>query len=33
MKDPRLNTMMSGKEMPFDAKRKIFGVFKVIVEA
>ena len=33
MKDPRLNTMMSGKEMPFDAKRMIFGGFKVIVEA
>ena len=33
MKDPRLNTMMSGKDMPFDAKRMIFGGFKVIVEA
>jgi uncharacterized protein YbaA (DUF1428 family) len=33
MKDPRLNTMMSGKAMPFDAKRMIFGGFKVIVEA
>ena len=33
MKDPRLNTMMSGKEMPFDAKRMIFGGFKMIVEA
>jgi uncharacterized protein YbaA (DUF1428 family) len=33
MKDPRLNTMMSGKEMPIDAKRMIFGGFKVIVEA
>jgi uncharacterized protein YbaA (DUF1428 family) len=33
MKDPRLNTMMSGKAMPFDAKRMIFGGFKIIVAA
>ena len=33
MKDPRLNEMMSGKTMPFDAKRMIYGGFKVIVAA
>ena len=33
MKDKRLAKMMSGKEMPFDAKRMIFGGFKMIVEA
>jgi uncharacterized protein YbaA (DUF1428 family) len=32
MKDPRLAKMMSGKTMPFDAKRMIYGGFKVIVE-
>ncbi len=31
MKDPRMNDMMQGKKMPFDAKRMIFGGFKVIV--
>lgn len=31
MKDPRLNAMMSGKDMPFDGKRMIFGGFKVTV--
>ena len=31
MKDPRLNEMMSGKDMPFDGKRMIFGGFKVAV--
>ena len=33
MKDKRLASMMSGKDMPFDGKRMIFGGFKVIVEA
>ena len=31
MKDPRLNSMMAGKEMPFDVKRMIFGGFSVKV--
>ena len=31
MKDPRLADMMSGKDMPFDGKRMIFGGFKVMV--
>ena len=33
MKDPRMVKMMSGKDMPFDGKRMIFGGFKMIVEA
>jgi uncharacterized protein YbaA (DUF1428 family) len=33
MKDPRIAKMMSGKDMPFDGKRMIFGGFKIIVEA
>ncbi len=33
MKDPRLAKMMQGKDMPFDAKRMIYGGFKVIVDA
>ena len=33
MKDPRLADMMSGKAMPFDVKRMLYGGFKVIVEA
>ena len=33
MKDPRIDKMMSKKDMPFDAKRMIFGGFKMIVEA
>ena len=33
MKDPRLNEMMDPKDMPFDAKRMLYGGFKVIVEA
>jgi uncharacterized protein YbaA (DUF1428 family) len=34
MKDPRIAGMMADmKEMPFDAKRMIFGGFKVIVDA
>jgi len=32
MKDPRLNTMMAGEEMPFDVKRMLYGGFKTIVE-
>ena len=31
MKDPRLNDMMSLKDMPFDGKRMIYGGFKVSV--
>lgn len=33
MKDPRLAKMMDGKPMPFDAKRMLYGGFKVLVEA
>jgi uncharacterized protein YbaA (DUF1428 family) len=33
MKDPRLKEMMEGKNMPFDAKRMIYGGFEVLVEA
>jgi uncharacterized protein YbaA (DUF1428 family) len=33
MKDKRLANMMDPKKMPFDAKRMIFGGFKVVVEA
>lgn len=32
MKDPRLADMMDPKAMPFDAKRMIYGGFKVLVE-
>jgi uncharacterized protein YbaA (DUF1428 family) len=32
MKDPRLAGMMDGKSMPFDAKRMIYGGFKVMVD-
>lgn len=31
MKDPRLAKMMDPKEMPFDAKRMIYGGFKTLV--
>ena len=31
MKDPRLGGMMSGKDMPFDGKRMIYGGFKVML--
>ena len=31
MKDPRLADMMDPKSMPFDAKRMIYGGFKVLV--
>jgi uncharacterized protein YbaA (DUF1428 family) len=33
MKDPRLAKMMDVKSVPFDAKRMIYGGFKVFVEA
>ncbi|MGE0559107.1 MAG: DUF1428 domain-containing protein [Burkholderiales bacterium] len=33
MKDPRLAAMGDIKDMPFDAKRMIFGGFKTIVSA
>ena len=33
MKDPRLAKMMGPKDMPFDAKRMIYGGFEMIVEA
>ncbi|HYH43090.1 MAG TPA: DUF1428 domain-containing protein [Burkholderiales bacterium] len=32
MADPRLAKMMNPKKMPFDAKRMIYGGFKVIVD-
>jgi len=32
MKDPRLDAMMAGKDMPFDGKRMIYGGFKVAVD-
>ncbi len=32
MKDPRLAKVMAGKDMPFDAKRMIYGGFKTIVD-
>jgi uncharacterized protein YbaA (DUF1428 family) len=33
MKDPRLNAMMVGKDMPFDVKRMCYGGFRVLVDA
>jgi uncharacterized protein YbaA (DUF1428 family) len=33
MKDPRMDQMMQGKEMPFDVNRMAYGGFKVLVEA
>jgi uncharacterized protein YbaA (DUF1428 family) len=33
MKDPRIKGMMDMKDMPFDAKRMIYGGFKVLVDA
>ena len=33
MKDPRLAAMMDPKNMPFDAKRMLYGGFKVLVDA
>ena len=32
MADPRLAEMMSGKNMPFDGRRMVWGGFKTIVE-
>ncbi|MEO8144971.1 MAG: DUF1428 domain-containing protein [Betaproteobacteria bacterium] len=32
MKDKRLASMMDPKKMPFDARRMIFGGFKVVVD-
>lgn len=32
MADPRLNDMMAVKNMPFDAKRMIYGGFSVLVQ-
>jgi uncharacterized protein YbaA (DUF1428 family) len=32
MADPRLKEMMDMKNMPFDAKRMIYGGFKVVVD-
>ena len=32
MKDPRMNTMMDPKDMPFDVKRMAMGGFKVAVD-
>jgi uncharacterized protein YbaA (DUF1428 family) len=32
MKDPRMNSMMEGKSMPFDVKRMYYGGFKVLVD-
>jgi uncharacterized protein YbaA (DUF1428 family) len=32
MKDPRLAKMMKPKDMPFDAKRMIYGGFKTVVK-
>ena len=32
MKDPRIKGMMDMKDMPFDAKRMIYGGFKVLVD-
>ena len=33
MKDKRLAGMMNPKELPFDAKRMIYGGFKVLIDA
>jgi uncharacterized protein YbaA (DUF1428 family) len=33
MKDPRLAKMMDPKATPFDAKRMIYGGFKILVDA
>jgi uncharacterized protein YbaA (DUF1428 family) len=32
MKDPRLADMMDAEDMPFDAKRMIYGGFEVMVD-
>ena len=33
MKDPRIHEMCDPKNMPFDAKRMVYGGFKVLVDA
>jgi uncharacterized protein YbaA (DUF1428 family) len=33
MKDPRLDSMMDPKSMPFDMKRMSYGGFKLLVDA
>jgi uncharacterized protein YbaA (DUF1428 family) len=33
MKDPRISAMGDPKDMPFDAKRMVYGGFKVLVDA
>lgn len=33
MKDPRIKAMGNFKDMPFDARRMIYGGFKVLVDA
>jgi len=33
MKDPRITAMGGFKDLPFDAKRMIYGGFKVLVDA
>jgi uncharacterized protein YbaA (DUF1428 family) len=33
MKDPRIANMCDPKNMPFDAKRMVYGGFKVLVDA
>lgn len=33
LKDPRIAAMMDEKSMPFDAKRMVYGGFKVLVDA
>jgi uncharacterized protein YbaA (DUF1428 family) len=32
MKDPRLAKMMDPKKMPFDARRMIYGGFKILID-
>jgi uncharacterized protein YbaA (DUF1428 family) len=33
MKDPRMDAMMAGKDMPFNPKRMLYGGFDVLVSA
>jgi uncharacterized protein YbaA (DUF1428 family) len=33
IKDPRIRAMCDPKSMPFDAKRMLYGGFKVLVDA
>jgi len=33
MSDPRLADMMDAKSLPFDAKRMIYGGFKILIDA